>query len=173
MDLKATRVDFRVDVTLKEPRPDFARKLYEACGREGKFYESLTGQTFYPIENRERTYFGRLYDKSPEYGEQLGVVWRYEVEVKREAANSIAQTLLDCHAPTEFIEDTVFGIFEQRWKVPVPKAGVVPKINYVGGHIISPEQKLDWIRRNVAKSVKELKRQGYTEELNLLFSTEG
>jgi len=143
MDLKATRLDFRVDVVMKEACPDLASRLYRVCKMQGRVIESLVGSTYYPQENRSRTYYGRVYDKSPEYGEDMGKVWRWEVEIKRDAANSITETLLDCHSPSEFIEDTVFGIFNEQWAVPVPKPGLKPIVNYVGGSVISPEQKLD------------------------------
>jgi len=169
LDLKTTRLDFRVDVVMREACPDLASRLYNVCRQQGRCINSLVGSTYYPSENRARTYYGRIYDKSPEYGEEMGKVWRWEIEVKRQAAESITETLLDCHSPNEFIEDTVFGVFNEQWGVPIPKPGLKPTVNYVGGNVISPEQKLDWIRRNVAKSVRELKRQGYQEELDVLF----
>jgi hypothetical protein len=170
LDLKATRIDFRVDVQMSKPCRDLAERLYKACNKRGRVISSLVGSTYYPTENRGGTYYGRIYDKSPEYGSEMGEVWRWEIEVKRQAANSLAETLLECHSPNEFIEDSVFGILNEQWGVPVPKAGLKPTVNYVGGSVISPEQKLDWIRRNVAKSVRELKRQGYQAELELLFN---
>jgi len=168
-DLTATRVDLRVDVVLREQRKDLAGMPYRANGEKGLLIESLLGSTYYPTEKRESTYYARIYNKSPEYGEDMGWVWRWEVEIKREAAAEIAEILQECHDVSGFIEDTVFGIFEENWGVPVPKAGIKPKINYVGGHVISPEAKLDWIRRNVAKTVRHLKKVGYTEELEQLF----
>lgn len=170
LDLKCTRVDLRVDVVLKQQVKDLAERLYRVSGEQGRVITSLVGSTFYPAINREGTYYGRIYDKSAEYGEDFGWVWRWEVEIKRQAAESIMQTLTDCHDPNQFIEDSVFGIFSEKWSVPTPKPGLKPTVNYVGATAISPEQKLDWIRRNVAKSVRELKRGGYSAELEQLFA---
>lgn len=172
LNLKATRIDFRVDIVMSQNVPDLAERLYRISGKQGKFIESLVGQTYYPTESRENTFYGRIYDKSPEYGEDGGKVWRWEIEVKRQAADSILTTLLDCHDINGFIEDTVFGVFSEKWGVPTPKPGMTPTINYVAMGAISPEQKLDWIRRNVAKSVKHLKRIGFTAEIEELFRTE-
>lgn len=166
---KVTRVDFRVDVVLRERMRNMAEVLYRVTGEKGKVITSLLGSTFYPSEKREATYYARIYDKSPEYGEEMGKVWRWEVEIKRGAADSVAKTLIDCHARNEFIEDTVFGVLNERWGIPVPKEGCTPKVNYVAAHVISTEQKLDWIRRNVAKTVIGLKRVGYAAELEALF----
>lgn len=167
---KVTRIDFRIDVVLRERVKDLAERLYRVAGEQGKVITSPFGSTFYPSEKRESTYFGRIYDKSPEYGEDFGKVWRWEVEIKRDAANSVADTFMNCHARNEFIEDTTFGIFAEKWGVPTPKPGLKPVVNYVAAHIISTEQKLDWIRRNVARTVQELKRIGYTDQIEALFA---
>lgn len=170
LDLKCTRVDFRVDIVLKQQVKDLAEKLYKISGEQGKVISSLVGSTFYPALSREGTYYGRVYDKSAEYGEDFGWVWRWEIEVKRQAAESIMQTLTDCHDPNQFIEDTVFGVFSENWSIPTPKPGSKPTVNYVGASVVSPEQKLDWVRRNVARSVRELKRGGFSAELEQLFA---
>lgn len=170
LDLQATRLDLRVDVVLQENRPNLARRLFEISDRQGRYIESLVGQTFYPTEKRESAFYGRIYDKSPEYGEDLGKVWRWEIEIKRKAPETITQTLNDCHDVAEFIEDTVFGVFNERWGVPTPRPGSVPTLNYLAAGVVSPEAKLDWIRRNVAKSVRHLKRVGYSAELEQLFA---
>jgi len=170
LDLKTTRLDLRVDVVMQENCPNLAERIFRICDKQGRLIDSLVGQTYYPTENRAGTFYGRIYDKSPEYGEDWGKVWRWEVEIKRNAPDSITQTLNDCHDVAGFIEETVFGVFSEQWGVPTPKPGTVPVINYLSAGVISPEQKLDWIRRNVAKTVKHLKRVGFTEELEQLFA---
>lgn len=165
LDLKATRIDLRVDVTMTKPIRDLAEKLYKVNGERGKLIKSLVGETYYPDVNREATYYGRVYDKSPEYGNEWGSVWRWEIEVKRQAAEQIARQLLDASDPNGYIEKTVFGLFAEKWGSPTPKPGIKPTINYAGASVITPEQKLDWLRRNVARTVARLKDDGYTQEV--------
>jgi hypothetical protein len=167
-DLSATRIDLRVDVAMSSRCPDLAERYYKFMGgtlSKARFISSLTGQTLNPEPNRDATYYGRLYDKSAEYNEDLGWVWRYELEIKRRAAPQIQQILLECHDIESFIRDTVFGVFSAQWKVPVPKAGHKPKLNYAGISAVSTEQKLDWIRRNVAPSVQRLVKLGLEDEV--------
>lgn len=168
LDLKTTRVDFRVDVKLREPTPDLASRYYRVmCKSENnaKLIVSATGETLYPDANREATYYARLYDKSTEYGEAIGTIWRYEIEVKRQSAQVYSDILIECYDPELYISQTVFGVFSEKWKVPVPRKGVMPQVNYVGLSYVSNEQKLDWIRRNVAPSVKKLQSLGLSDEL--------
>jgi hypothetical protein len=174
LDLKPTRVDLRVDVVLRECVPDLPEKLFAVRKDEsdGRLIKSLTGMTYYPTEKRGATYYGRIYDKSPEYGRDLGFVFRFEVEVKREAAASLVDNMLVSRNDGEmeqYIQDTTFGIFWDKWRVPSPKPGIKPVINYVSGSISSPEKKLEWLRRNVAPTVKYLSRMGYNDELMELF----
>jgi hypothetical protein len=166
--LKATRIDLRIDVKLSKECKKLAQMYYTiASKQEGanpRLIQSLTGDTFYPETNRESMYYGRIYDKSPEYGEDLGNVWRYEVEIKRSAADQIADIIMECHDIETFITETVFGIFKENWKVPSPGVGVKPRLNYVGLSAVSTEKKIDWLKRTVSPSVRHLTRIGLLDE---------
>lgn len=169
---KATRIDLRVDVKMSQCVPDLASRYYKFMGgmnSNARMIQSMLGETLYPQESREATYYGRLYDKSAEYGEEIGNVWRFETEVKKDAARQLASIALECHDLEKFIEDTVFGIFKEKWGLPTPKPGVKPKLNYVGFNAITNEQKLDWLRRNVAPTVKGLTKVGLGELVQEMF----
>lgn len=167
-DLRATRVDLRIDIQMSKQCKDLAKMYYTVANnndaKQAKLISSLTGDTFYPETNRSATYYARLYDKSAEYGQDLGNVWRYEVEIKRDAADQIADILLECHDIEDFITQSVFGIMKEQWAMPVPGIGVKPKINYVGISSVTTEKKLDWLRRNVAPSVAKLSAIGFGDE---------
>lgn len=163
---KASRVDLRADVELREPVRDLAERYYKIGRRMGldcKFFGSVIGDTYYPDARRDKTYYCRIYDKSLEYGKQLGSVWRYEIEVKQTAASQIAQEILDCDDKAVYITDTVFGIANTRWGIPTPKPGIVPKINRIALHAITTESRIDWLRDTVRPAVDKLRKLGYEE----------
>lgn len=167
-DLRATRVDLRADVKLHRPVKELARIYYDTFKGDranARLIDTLTGSTFYPETNRSATYYGRLYDKSAEYGEDLGTVWRYEVEIKRSAADQIADILLECHDIETFVSQSVFGIMSEQWQLPVPANGVKPRLNYVGITSVTTEKKLDWIKRIVAPTARKLQSLGLEDEL--------
>jgi len=82
-DVKYTRIDLCIDVFMRERILGLPRKLKDTYkgGSKLKLIESFTGDTLY-CGSRESESMLRIYDKSPEYGEELGKVWRFEVEYK-------------------------------------------------------------------------------------------
>jgi hypothetical protein len=115
-----TRVDLATTVRLSEPLPSFAWHIYEVIGQEPEEKlenRNLTclsnnhgGETFY-VGSRISDQSGRLYDKGRENPKKLdlpaGTLWRYEVELKRERAKSVAQQLLACAKAGQNVGNTI------------------------------------------------------------------
>lgn len=84
-DKKLTRLDLFCDVRLELQTEDLSRKMYDKMPAKiksrARLVESATGGTLY-VGSRRSQLMLRVYDKSEYYGESLGQVWRYEIEVK-------------------------------------------------------------------------------------------
>jgi hypothetical protein len=167
-DCKSTRLDLRVDVRLMRPVPDFTTRLYELIGggrSNAKLIVSRSGGTLYPHNDRTATYYARIYDKSDTYDESAGTVWRYEVEIKREAANLVQSQLIEADDMEEYISSSVFGIIKDKFGLPVPREGIKPKLNYAGMTTSDNDKKLSWIKHNVAPTIRHLIAQGLTNDV--------
>lgn len=162
-DVKFTRVDTYIDVKMREQVLGLPRKLYDTYRGNNKItlIESGTGDTFY-CGSRESEAFIRIYDKSSEYGEDLGRVWRIEVEYKRGLAQGVANYLAEYGIAG--IEELIWS--EMRTKdLPVP--AIPSKVNIVRGMITvsSSEMKLNWLGRQVEPTVRFLRRLGLESEV--------
>lgn len=85
---KITRLDLAVTVYLKRKNPGLAARHYALAGKGsstqrkyGVVLNSRGGQTCY-VGSRQSNFYGRIYDKGAEQGDETGYVWRYEVECK-------------------------------------------------------------------------------------------
>lgn len=95
---RATRLDLQVTVLLDKPHPKIVTGLYEKIAtmislgnaptgrRKVKMVRSETGDTLYVGSRKTGRKFFRLYDKSLFYGEELGMVWRQEIQYGRDMA---------------------------------------------------------------------------------------
>jgi len=162
-DVKFTRVDTYIDIKMRQRVLGLPRKLYDTYKGSNctKLIESLTGDTLY-CGSRDSEAYVRIYDKSPEYGEELGTVWRFEVEHKRGLAAGVADYIGQYGVPG--IEELIWS--ECRTKdLPVP---VIPnKVNIMRAAITlsSAEMKLNWLGRQVEPTVRFLRRLGLESEI--------
>lgn len=162
-DVKFTRVDLCVDVMMRERVFSLPRKLYDSYKGDCKvkLIESLVGDTLY-CGSRESESMIRLYDKSSEYGTELGYVWRFEVEYKGDLAGLVASDVAKCG--DKVIEEFVWG--ECRSKhLPSPKVENRPNIKNRRITLSSAEMKLNWLERQVAPTVRHLRSLGLENEV--------
>jgi len=161
-DVKVTRVDLCVDVFMSEVVEKLARKLYDTYkGKsEVKLVESLTGDTFY-CGSRQSESMVRIYDKSAEYGEERGRVWRFEVEIKKELANLTVQTLEK--EGQRVIGELVWSTMRDKG-LPTPAIPDKVRIERSSTGIITHERKIAWLSRQVRPTVDYLKRIGKEAE---------
>lgn len=153
-DVKYTRVDVATDVMLLEQVTQLPRKLKDTY--KGKFkvtlIESLTGDTLY-VGSRESGVYIRIYDKSNEYGKDLGYVWRFEVEFKSSKAPVIAEHLK--RSGIEIASDIVWTACRSR-DIPTPLIGRTVDIRGRKISVSSIDQKLAWLGGQVKPTVKFL-----------------
>lgn len=161
--LRYTRLDLRCDIKLSEVVTDLAHRLYLGNKHkvEAKYYASITGDTVY-FGKRENSAFVRVYDKSLEYGEQLGTVWRFELEAKKEFAHNVAMLLsnaADSKLTRSQVDDIIQNILWGKMKemgLPTPKQGDFPNIRMTQVTLTSNEMKLAWLRSRVRGTVRGL-----------------
>lgn len=171
--VKYTRIDLQVTLKLETPVRMWAYNHYHSDNltsvrERGKMYMSLinspTGDTLY-LNKRTSPTFGRMYDKSREYEEVLGKVWRFEVEAKEEHCDKLGRILEYLGEYEDVAADYVAGWYSDR-EVCVPvgiRDGIsLPKL---AEKITSNAQKLEWLRRQVAPSIQELIQVGLREDV--------
>jgi DNA relaxase NicK len=164
-DIKYTRVDIRVDISMSGEVQGLPRKIYDTY--KGKFptklIESNTGDTLY-CGSRESGEYIRIYDKSVSYGycEGSGQVWRFEVEYKNRSAERLAVYLED--NKFENMADVVWASMRKK-DLPAPRIGKVVDIRGAYTSLTSAEQKLEWIGRQVRPTVQFLVSLGLVEEV--------
>jgi len=161
-DVKYTRVDVCTDVFMRERVMGLTRKLKNFYKGDAaiKLIESRTGDTLY-VGSRESESMMRIYDKSSEYNEGQGKVWRWEVEYKGGLAPLVADVVE---------KEGVGGIADIVWtearKKHLPTPTIPSKVNF-GRKMVtlsSAEMKVNWLSRQVAPTVRFLKRMGLEAE---------
>lgn len=162
-DLKFTRIDIAVDIKMSERVLGLARKLKDGYKgkKETKLIESLTGSTFY-CGSRESDVMIRIYDKSEEYGEEQGKVWRFEVEYKGERAESVADYIAG--QGTRGLTDLLWTSLKTS-DLPTPIWGQVVDIKAQKITMSSSERKLAWLGSQVKPTVRWLQKLGKAEEV--------
>lgn len=162
-DLKFTRIDIAVDIKMSERILGLARKLKDGYKgkKEVKLIESLTGDTFY-CGSRESDVMVRIYDKSSEYGYELGRVWRFEVEYKGARAESVANYV--AMQGSNGIPDLLWTSLKSS-DLPSPVWGQTVDIKSQKVTMTSSERKLAWLGTQVKPTVKWLMSLGKTEEI--------
>lgn len=97
-EFKVTRLDLQLTVLYDGLRPDLAEKRYDKLEsmrrmgmsplkrRKTTLIKSTTGTTLYLGTRRSGRKFFRLYDKSLDWGAELGAVWREEIQFGRDLA---------------------------------------------------------------------------------------
>lgn len=162
-DVKFTRVDTYIDVKLAGRALGLPRKLYDTykgdCSK--KLIEGLMGDTLY-VGSRQSESMIRIYDKSPEYGEELGKVWRFEVEYKSALAGGVASYLSEYG--NSGIDELVWSECKDKG-LPVPAVPNKTNVLRDMATLSSAEMKLNWLGRQVSPTVTFLRRLGLEGEV--------
>jgi len=149
-----TRIDLQVTVELPARNKEVASVAYERVLDRGKTKGSLIsssdgGYTCY-VGSRHSRFFGRLYDKGAQQGQEPGWIWRYEVEVKKPASKELLARLANITRAEREMAAFVYGWFTEHGIIPqfVPANGYTAI--QVGRSEPSDDKSLLWL----AKSVK-------------------
>jgi DNA relaxase NicK len=177
IEVTATRIDLAVDVALFDAKPEAALRYAQlireeqAGQREGFKAKSCLitgsdgGSTLY-LGNRSGRLFARLYDKGVQSGKETpGLLWRYEVEYKQDAARAAYLGLLEAERQRDYIQSRVHRHFRDRGVPPLFLAGepAGPLERYK--EETTPMEQLSWLERQVKPTVGRLRLAGYEEEV--------
>jgi DNA relaxase NicK len=171
---RVTRCDVQVTVMLSPRDPLMASRTHrhlEAIFRSKKkrpvigLVSSITGDTLY-VGRRGATIMLRFYDKSDAMGEEeLGVIWRYEVQYRQKAAKAAAKLLVNDSSPLEVVIGLVASEFMKRSVDPGISSNSTVNAIQVGRSITTPEGQIQWLERCVAPVIQQLCLLGYEEDV--------
>jgi DNA relaxase NicK len=106
-----------------------------------------------------------VYDKGAEQSDQVGRIWRYEVEVKKPASEIAVARLLEEKNPAEFIGGFVHGWFVRHGIHPVFSPTSTESVIEVGTRVKSSDKTLEWLSTQVRPAVGRLIIEGREAEL--------
>jgi hypothetical protein len=177
IEVTATRLDLAVDVALFDAKPEAALRYAqlireEQAGERTGYKSSLTlitgsdsGSTLY-LGKRAGRMFGRLYDKGIQSKTAHGgLLWRYEVEYKQDAARSAFAGLLETERQRDYILRLVHRHFRDRGVPPLFLALAPAKPLERYKEETTPIEQLDWLSRQVKPTIGRLRIAGYEEEV--------
>jgi len=180
------RLDLAVTVWFEADDSLYARRAHEIAQafretfpgpgrRKIRFIDgSGDGDTLY-IGSRSSLAYGRLYDKARESGdEQYKHAWRFEVELKDEAADKAWLELALSSWNQNRIRATVTNWFGARG-VPLPflypdPAAVDLRLAPAKSTV---EAKLEWLRSQIGPSVRQLLKLGKEQDILTALGCEG
>lgn len=169
---RVTRIDLRVDVLLYLPDLEMASNI---------FYENLESKrpTFKLVKasegKGETVYVGspqsesscRIYDKGAQLGHKAGVHWRFEVMYRKPIATLVFEDYRDAWTKKklrEFIPATVGSWLVSRG-LKVPWDHNVVEVPVIVKEKTPWENKIEWLKRSVAKTVQLLIQAGFEEQV--------
>jgi len=178
-DVRTTRIDVCVDIALNTAREAWLSDLYDdenfrrindKAGRKITLIKSQTGHTLY-VGSRESGRFGRIYDKSLAYGSELGNIFRFELETKKQVAPAVFRALF----PSNVGIPPVWDGYKTRCKNVVAgqffKWGLLLDLKEVNHKYIKADTQvsndfttLEWLSRTVAPVYAKLKAKGLQSE---------
>lgn len=166
---QCSRFDIALTATMSEPYPTLATEIYTALQSDDRknlrFVTSTRGGSTLYVGARTSQFFGRLYDKSAERGQEPGLVWRWEVECKKPKSEAVVQRLLEESDPGGFIAVYVSNWFAFR-SVIAPEVDANRECAIeIEAHVTTPARKLHWLTTQVRPTVGRLINEGYTQEV--------
>ena len=180
LELNTTRVDLCIDVALKIPmrgwlrglrEDDGFRDLHSQANRKTTLIESDTGDTLY-IGSRHSGRFGRVYDKSLAYGVDLGSVYRFEIETKKQVSPAVFKRLFpECEDVTyawDFFPSRCRGIIQSQfatWGIALNLQSDNVENLRAETRISTIDSQLEWLSRTVAPMLVKLKQAGYQSSM--------
>lgn len=157
---RCTRIDLAVTVSLPIKDEYIAVRAYEGVTDKGQLrgsyiVNSLGGQTTY-VGSRESQYFGRVYDKSAEQGEEPGRLWRFELEIKKPASEAIVMRLLTSQDLASDIYAYVATWFTSRGVGMAQFSTFTRSEMEIGTIVTTDEKSLNWLTTSVRPTVGRL-----------------
>jgi hypothetical protein len=114
------------------------------------------GDTLY-VGSRSSQWFGRVYDKYRESGEEkYQRCWRYEVECKADAAQKASKFLQSVSYGSAEISSAVRGWYSARGITPCYRSAVVGSIGPIGASDTDAAGQLRWLANQVSGVAKRL-----------------
>lgn len=164
LPVKFTRIDLQITTVMDSPIQNLAKSTLHSGNLQSEiergklwlsYVNSPDGDTLY-INKRTSPTFGRIYDKSRDFSEVRGKIWRYETEVKEELADRIGQVLVNVEKLNEFCADYVASWFADR-EICVPiEPRSKPSIPKVPTNPAGIDQTLFWLSKQVRPSLEWL-----------------
>jgi hypothetical protein len=115
------------------------------------------GDTLY-VGSRTSNYYGRVYDKARESGEQEYVrCWRYEVECKGDGARQAVTLATKTEGAAEAIAAGVYRWYAERGVQPRYEPWRNDGLTMVGRPETDDERRLTWLATQVAPMISRLK----------------
>lgn len=166
---RCTRIDLAVTVELAKANQYVASKAYGNALELGQakashIVNSTRGTTTY-VGSRTSRFFGRLYDKGAESGEESGIKWRYEVECKKPASEAIVSSLLEQKEPAMWISSYVWDWFNTRGIRPIYDTRITHNAIEISASVQSVDKTLDWLTTQVRPAIGRLIIGGYEDEV--------
>lgn len=164
-----TRIDLALTVEFDVPMPHLAREFYREAMESGNanygYVTSTRGGSTLYVGSRTSQFYGRLYDKSAEQGEESGKVWRWEVEVKKPKAKMAISTLIDQESPAEWIHNYIHAWFTMRG-IECPQPGLyLDTALEIGAIVKTTDKTIAWLRSQVKPAVHKLITSGFRDQV--------
>lgn len=174
-----SRIDVQCTVKYKEVERDIAKRAYQSCEASNQRLSSARrrklllllgsdgGDTLY-IGSRTSNQQCRIYNKERQSEDiQYTRSWRYEIVYRNELSTALARsTPLKVSERAQWAEAVVYSWLKER--------GVCDFWNRDSGTVVLPisrtlptdiEARLQWIRKQVAPTLRKLVDAGYNDEL--------
>lgn len=167
LEYRITRMDLQVTARLDTPNPNLASDLYDvlvksketgndiAKRRNVTLVQSSTGQTLYLGSRKTGRKFFRLYDKSVDVGEELGKVWRQEIQYGRDLAQEAMKTIEMFKGDQTAIISLVCAEFQDAMSYSLFDH-IISEVEVVSGSpkpAIKLGKKLEWLRTCVRPTI--------------------
>jgi hypothetical protein len=163
-----SRIDFQITAQSAEPEPNHARSIFNRLSGELQKGEKEKRYRFTYIDggragsslsigSRTSTRYRRIYDKSAEQRHQIAPrLWRYETELKGDAARKAWALLGDTGVNGKIVTDVVTGDFELAG-VPLSWIDHDNPQRLPSAHQITDDAKsLLWLQSAVRKRAQQL-----------------
>jgi len=169
MRKNCTRLDLAVTVELPSRFDSVAQDVYNQSrlfdGLDGSLILNSKGGTTAYVGSRSSRFYGRVYDKGSERGEEPGRKWRYEVEVKKPVSEVVLSQLLEAMPAEDLIVGYVHSWFVERGVTPLFSASENRIIVELDAVVTSAERQLNWLATQVSPTVERLCSAGFTPDV--------
>lgn len=170
---RISRIDLQTTICFDSPQSDFLQDIYSGKTRlvrsKTRVENSEGGETVY-FGSRTSVLFVRIYDAGVRHklGDK-GLIFRYEIEVKKPRALALAQALWGCRerrGMRDYMLTWQAEILGQRGvEVPWDNPGVTLLSDNLTLVKKGENTTFTWLSTQVASAIEKLLKQGYTKEM--------